>query len=30
MKSKYMYPEYYIVVKEEMFVIDEEGNEIRL
>ena len=25
-----MYPEYYIVVKEEMFVIDEEGNEIRL
>ncbi len=30
MKSKYMYPEYYIVVKEEMFVIDEEGSEVRL
>ena len=30
MKSKYMYPEYYIVVKEEMFVIDEEGGEVRL
>ena len=25
-----MYPEYYIVVKEEMFVIDEEGGEVRL
>ena len=30
MKSKYMYPEYYIVVKEDMFVIDEEGGEVRL
>ena len=25
-----MYPEYYIVVKEDMFVLDEEDNEIRL
>ena len=30
MKSKYMYPEYYIVVKEDMSVIDEEGNDVRL
>ena len=29
-EMKYMYPEYYIVVKEDMFVIDEEGNEVRL
>ena len=29
-EMKYMYPEYYIVVKEDMFVIDEEGGEVRL